>query len=127
MTPTIRILLIEDDSGHARLIQEMVKDACGASCVFERSARLADGLSAGLVSGPNIILLDLSLPDCFGVETLERVISTLPNVPVLVLSSNDDAQVADKMRQAGARGYLVKGQFDSDVLARAIRSALQVP
>ena len=118
---SFRILLIEDDNGHARLIQELLKETDDFSFVLERAARLADGVHLALGADWSIVLLDLSLPDGFGRDTYHQLVKAVPKIPVLVLSSNDDRAVAEELLGAGARGYLVKGKFDGRTLAAAIQ------
>jgi PAS domain S-box-containing protein len=69
--------------------------------------------------------LDLSLPDCQGFETFERLLSHGRNLPVLVLSGVDDELLALRMVHAGAQDYLVKGKFDAAMLARTMRYAIE--
>ena len=121
MVVPLRILLIEDDNGHARLIQELLKEADDFPFVLQRAARLADGVHLALGADWSIVLLDLSLPDGFGRNTFHQLVKAAPKVPVLVLSSNDDRAVAEELMGAGARGYLVKGKFDGRTLAAAIQ------
>jgi DNA-binding NarL/FixJ family response regulator len=121
MAAPVRILLIEDDNGHARLIQELLKEAEGFAFVLERSARLSEGVRLAASASWSIVLLDLSLPDGFGRDTYHQLATAAPGMPVLVLSSNDDQSVAEELLGAGARGYLVKGKFDGGMLAAAIQ------
>lgn len=125
MSKLLRILLIEDDPGHARLIQEMLKETKSLSFVLQWAARLSDGLASAQSGKIDLVLLDLSLPDGFGADTFHRVTERLPNVPIVILSSNDDAQVAQQLCGAGACAYLVKGQFDPDSLGQAIGAAVR--
>jgi signal transduction histidine kinase len=73
--------------------------------------------------GADVILLDLSLPDAHGLESVTRTLAFAPQVPIVVLTGLDDESAALAAVQAGAQDYLVKGQVESGVLARAIRYA----
>jgi len=88
-----------------------------------------DRLSAGLESisqqEPAVVLLDLNLPDSRGAETFRRVLNKAPGVPVVVLSGQDDEELATKAVHQGVQDYLVKGNFDARQLARAMRYAVE--
>ncbi|TMA11997.1 MAG: GAF domain-containing protein, partial [Deltaproteobacteria bacterium] len=71
------------------------------------------------------ILLDLSLPDGQGMDTITRVREGSPGLPIVVLTGLDDEEVAIKAVRAGAQDYLVKGQVDGSLLARAMRYAIE--
>ena len=121
----ITVLLIEDNPGDARLIGEMLA-AQGAgrfdlSCVgrlTEAAERLAEG-------DIDLVLLDLSLPDSEGLDTLATVQEHAPHVAVVVLTGTEDETLGLEAVQQGAQDYLVKGQVDSAVLARAARYAIE--
>jgi signal transduction histidine kinase len=72
-----------------------------------------------------VLLLDLSLPDAHGLDTVERASEAAPDVPIIVLTGLDDQTVALQAVQAGAQDYLVKGQFDATLLTRSIRYAME--
>jgi signal transduction histidine kinase len=72
-----------------------------------------------------VVLLDLSLNETQGIETIRAVHDRVPGVPVVVLTgSNDDALAAEAL-QAGAQDYLVKGQVDRNLLARSLQYAVE--
>ena len=124
MVDAITILLVEDDNGHARLIQEILKEERSLHFRLEHVARLNEALGRASSLAWDVVLLDLSLPDGFGKESYEKLVSLLPSTPIIVLSSNDDAMVANELLHAGAKGYLVKGKFEGLELATAIRRAV---
>ena len=122
--PPVRILLVEDNPGDARLIRETLRDA---SLRFElaHAARLDEALEAVHARALDVVLLDLSLPDAHGMETVERMLAAAPALPIIVLTGLADETVAVHAVQAGAQDYLVKGTVDGDTLARAIRYAIE--
>ncbi len=126
----IRVLLIEDDPDDVLLIQEMLvgEDGCRLASPGFELAR-ADRLSAGLerLSGQefDVALLDLSLPDSQGLDTFVRAHEKAPGVPIIVLTGMDDQTMAAGAVHAGAQDYLVKGQVEGHLLARAIRYAIE--
>ena len=118
------VLLIEDNPGDADLVRLRLvesKSDVDISCV----SRLADGLQAMSASKPSVVLLDLNLPDSRGAETFRKVLNKVPDVPVVVLSGQDDEDLAVKAVHQGVQDYLVKGAFDSKQLSRALRYAVE--
>ncbi|MGQ9627821.1 MAG: PAS domain-containing protein [Anaerolineae bacterium] len=122
---TIKVLLVEDNLGDARLLQEMLAEVRGFSFDLKCADRLSLGLEQLAEGGIDLLLLDLSLPDSRGLEAFARVKAQAPKVPIIVLSGLDDEALAVKAVQEGAQDYLVKGQIDSNLLARAIRYAIE--
>jgi DNA-binding NarL/FixJ family response regulator len=87
--------------------------------------RLSDGLAALSNEMPSLVLLDLNLPDSHGAETFRRVLEKAPNVPVVVLSGQDDEALAIKAVHQGVQDYLIKGDITSKHLERALRYAVE--
>ncbi|MDH7485259.1 MAG: response regulator [Anaerolineae bacterium] len=121
----IRVLLVEDNPGDARLIREMLSEVREVTFDVQRADRLSASLERLAEGGIDVVLLDLSLPDSQGLETFARVYAQAPEVPVVLLTGLDDADLAVRAVREGAQDYLVKGQLDSGLLARAIRYAIE--
>jgi len=121
----INILLIEDSPADARLLRELVARAEGAEFDVECADRLSKGLERLAQGGIDVALVDLSLPDSWGLDTFARAHAQAPDVPIVVLTGFDDKVIAIRAMQEGAQDYLVKGEVDSRALERAIRGALQ--
>ena len=121
----LKVLLIKDNPGDVRLIRQMLVEA--KDIVFHLES--ADSLSAGMEhlteAWVDLILLDLSLPDSYGIETFHKVYAQASGVPIVVLSGSDDEDLAMNAVQAWAQDYLVKGQVDGHLLARAIQYAIE--
>ncbi len=118
------VLVIEDNPGDADLVRLRLvegKSAVNVSCVN----RLADGLASLAEQSPSVILLDLNLPDSQGADTFRRVLEKAPNIPVVILSGQDDQELAMKALHQGVQDYLVKGAFSSSGLDRAMRYAVE--
>jgi serine phosphatase RsbU (regulator of sigma subunit) len=122
---TVRILLIEDNPGTARLIRESLSEAPGAAFELQHADRLQAGLKILAQGGIDLILLDLSLPESWGINTLLKVREAAPAVPVIVLTGLDDETDAVTAVQEGAQDYLVKGQVTGSLLVRSIRYAIE--
>ena len=118
------VLLIEDNEDDALLIREALARQTGELSAVEWADRLETGL-AHLARRPvDAVLVDLSLPDSQGLETVDRVRKQLSDAPVVVLTGLDDEAVAELALRHGAQDYLVKGRLTGDALIRAIRYAV---
>jgi two-component system cell cycle sensor histidine kinase/response regulator CckA len=121
----IRVLLIEDNPGDARLIREMLVEAKAARFDLECADRLSSGLERLAEGDIDVVLLDLGLPDSQGLDTLGKMLTEPPEVPIIViLTGLDDEALAVQAVRAGAQDYLVKGQVDSNLLVRSMRYAI---
>ena len=121
----IQVLLIEDNAGDARLIRELLSEAKATTFNLEHMDRLSTGLARLAQGGVDAVLLDLSLPDSQGLETLEALRFQQPEVPVLVLTGLDDERTGLNAVRRGAQEYLVKGRTDAALLIRAISYAVE--
>jgi PAS domain S-box-containing protein len=121
----IKVLLIEDNPGDARLIREMLAEERGATFDLERADRLSTGLERLAKGEIDVVLLDLSLPDSRALDTFTRVHAQAPEVPIVVLTSLDDEELAVKAVRKGAQDYLVKGHVDEYLLTHAIRYGIE--
>lgn len=121
---TQRILLVEDNPGDARLIRELLVDEIGRTGFdMQVTESLEDALAALGVALPDVVFLDLSLPDSFGLETLYRLQSRAPTLPVIVLTGNEDQQLALSAVKAGAQDYLVKNDLSGRLLVKTMKYA----
>ncbi|MBI4563135.1 MAG: GGDEF domain-containing response regulator [Planctomycetes bacterium] len=121
----IRVLLIEDNPGDARLVQEYLAEAPRAEFSFDTADRLGEGLSLLSRNEYDVVLLDLSLPDARGMDTFIMLRNQGAPVPVVVLTGLDDESLGLKAMKEGAQDYLVKGQVSTHSLARSIRYAIE--
>jgi diguanylate cyclase (GGDEF)-like protein len=120
-----KVLLIEDNPGDARLIREMIAADPGAPFHIHCAERLALGLQHLSAGGTGLVLLDLSLPDSFGLETFAKVYAHSPTVPIIVLTGNDDQTMALSAVKGGAQDYLVKGKLDRELLVRSMQYSIE--
>jgi signal transduction histidine kinase len=119
-----RILLIEDNPGDVDLVRlRLLESQPGlkVDCV----PRLSDALASLDREAPALVLLDLNLPDSRGADTFRKIRERAPNVPVVVLSSQDDEALAMKAVNHGVQDYLIKGDFTSRRLEQAMRYAVE--
>jgi signal transduction histidine kinase/DNA-binding NarL/FixJ family response regulator len=121
-----RVLLVEDHAGDADLVRLALEEwAETGAFEVDHVPRLATALArvAGSTA-PDVILLDLSLPDAFGLDGLRRLKEAAPDVPVVVLTGSANREIAASAIQAGAQDYLVKGA-DAVLVPRALRYAIE--
>ncbi|WP_114418625.1 GGDEF domain-containing response regulator [Marinospirillum perlucidum] len=123
--PNLNVLLIEDDPDEAFLIdwqlQEKTQDAFEVRTAT--SLKEADSLCRAKAFLPEVILLDLNLPDSTGAETVSRCRGYFRDVPIVVLTGLDDVEAANIALESGAEDYLTKG-VEAWILRKAVRYAL---
>ena len=126
MNYAANVLLVEDNPGDARLIQEMLEEGNHDHFRLWRKAdRLSSGLDYVAQGDIGMVLLDLSLPDSLGLETFSTMFAQAPQVPIIVLTGTDDEVLALSAVKTGAQDYLVKGHVDASLLKRAMRYAME--
>lgn len=121
----INVLLIEDNDVDARLTQDLLAEWSVEEFHITHVKTLAEGLTRLGQTRFDAILLDLSLPDAFGLPTVRQVHATNPAIPLVVLSGVSDQTLALQAVQQGAQDYLVKGQGHPELLARSVRYAIE--
>jgi signal transduction histidine kinase/CheY-like chemotaxis protein len=117
----MRVLLVEDNDDDVLLIREALSET---TVKIERAERLSAALEQLAKGGLDVVLLDLSLPDAHGLETIGRMRRQAPGVPIVVLTGLNDEEAAVKAVEEGAQDYLIKGQVDGHLLARSLRYAI---
>ncbi|HTH15231.1 MAG TPA: EAL domain-containing protein [Magnetospirillum sp.] len=119
------VLVVEDNPGDARLVELFLLEETSDPFRILKAGTLADGLAQLASEHVDVVLLDLSLPDSFGLATLARLKAEWPLVPVVVLTGTNDEMLAVQALRQGAQDYLVKGAGDSDLVRRAVRYAIE--
>lgn len=120
------LLLVEDNPLHLRLVKSMLADIWPPNEVAEvRHARsLEEAIDEVNRQPPACVLLDLILPDSDGMDSLDGVRAADPFVPIVILSSHEDAEMARKAITRGAQDYLVKGAVSPEDLERSVAFAM---
>jgi signal transduction histidine kinase len=119
-----RVLLIEDNPGDADLVRLRLVEG-NSTVEVDCVERLADGMASLRQHPPSVVLLDLNLPDSHGAETFRTVMAQAPDVPVVILSGQDDEALALKAVHQGVQDYLIKSDITSKQLERAMRYAVE--
>lgn len=121
----LHILLIEDNFIQAELIKDMIETVIDRPVILTHESYLKNGLHSLENIQYDIVLLDLRLPDNDDLSSIEKVKQKAPTIPIIVLSSTQDREIAVEAVRRGAQDYLYKGQFDSELLGRSIRYAIE--
>ncbi|MCX6922864.1 MAG: response regulator transcription factor [Verrucomicrobia bacterium] len=118
-----KVAIVEDDAAFRRLLEQFINEAPGYQCVcscdcaetaLKRIPRLM----------PDVVLMDIHLPNLSGIECTAQLKQLAPQVPIIMLTVNADAERVFKALQAGARGYLLKRTAPEKLLP-AIQEVLQ--
>jgi diguanylate cyclase (GGDEF)-like protein len=125
MNGSYDVLLIEDNPGDARLLQEMLAEEPTAPFRLRCADRLSRAMEVLSSHKIELLLLDLSLPDSQGLETFAAVYAHSPKVPIIVLTGNDDDALALSAVKAGAQDYLYKGRLDRELLLRSMHYSIE--
>src|SRR5438067_2454287 len=121
----ISVLLVEDHPGDARLLREFLAETSSAQLRVVEVAQLSEAFKRLGLEPFDVILLDLSLPDTHGLETLAKVHEQVPEVPIVILTGLADEELSLQAMQVGAQDYLIKGQVNSSLLVRSLRYAIE--
>ena len=124
----IRVLLVEDDSDDAFMLEDTLRDFPAAHLELCRVERLQDGLRRLRDESFDVALVDLNLPDSHGLDTFLELHRQAPQLPVVVLTGVNDENMAVNAVHGGAQDYLVKGQHeaaDAGMLVLRIRYAIE--
>ena len=121
----IRLLLVEDNAGDARLIQEVLADAKRVRFTLTRASRLSEALEKVASETFDAALLDLTLPDGRGLESFHRLHEAAPGLPIVIMTGLDGEDAGVAAVKEGAQDYLVKGEPASEALVRSIRHAIE--
>ena len=119
------ILFIEDSPLTVSMMRNALTESGGASLKLESSGALAEGFERLRAGGIDLVLLDLALPDSSGFDTFERTLEAAPDIPIVVLTGDNDQATAIKAVRAGAQDYLIKGEISAAGLVRVIRYGIE--
>lgn len=131
----IRILLIEDNCGDVNLVHEILADVTDADIELTRVSRLSDGIKRLKAGGIDIVLLDVSLHDAQGLDTVTQTHDAAPDVPIVVLTGYQNEELALNAVRQGVQDcltkdqlpvqdYVTKARIPSRGLMRAMRHAI---
>ena len=120
-----KVLLVEDIESEAKLVMKHLKRVSGWRFSVDHCDRLEAGVQRAAEQHYDVILLDLNLPDCAGIEVCQRMHKAVPHTPVVVLTNQNSEELGTKAMREGAQDYLIKREVDGPTLGRAIRYAIE--
>ena len=116
----LNVLLVEDQPGDAMLVSIALRECVSTEFLVTHVATLAEALQKLAAQGFDVVLLDLSLPDSSGLDTVTKLLTVVPTMPVVVMTGLDDPTLASKALEVGAQDYLVKSDDPGRTMERAI-------
>ncbi len=120
----MKILLVEDNPVDRMFVAKSLRQVDGFDYELVLCESLASALEHLVSSQFDVILLDLWLPDCEGLETCRRIVAVAHNIPVIVMTATDNRALAAEAMRSGAQDYLVKGAFPGSAIARVLQYAI---
>lgn len=121
----LEILLVEDNTGDARLVEAHLEDGLNAEFALRRVTRLEEAARQLDDRRSDLVLLDLNLPDASDLDAVHGIQSVYDDGPVVVLTGLDDEDTALRALRQGVQDYLVKDRMNPDTLRRVIRYSLE--
>lgn len=118
-----RVLVVDDEPAVGATLRDVLVEL---GYIVKLAVRGAEALQLVPVFEPDVVLLDLQMPEMSGVEVLDHLRRDRPTLRVVILTGNEDVEVARATLRAGAFDYLSK-PFSIDVLARVVAAAVALP
>jgi DNA-binding NarL/FixJ family response regulator len=119
-----KILVVDDNSIDKTLIEERLKEDTQNKFDLAHSFSMKETFSMLAKINFDVVLLDLGLPDSIGYDTFAKFHASFPDMPVIVISGYEDSDMAQKLMDNGAHGYLIKGKYNSESLWETIKLAI---
>src|ERR1700712_3260833 len=121
----LNILVVEDNPSDFVLFEEYLKRTGLSANPLMHANRMKEALTLLETNNPDLIFIDLALPDSDGIESFNSINKAAPNLSIIVLSGLADKQIALNTILLGAQDYLVKGSFDETLLAKSIEYSIE--
>lgn len=125
MHSKLSILIIEDNPGDARLVQEHIKEHSTKEQNMTHVETLQLALEQLDENTFDVALLDLGLPDATDLSSLIELVKLHKDLPIVVISGNDDSTMGEKAVEQGAQNYITKSELTGPLLARMIPYAIR--
>ena len=121
----LNVLVLEHDPEGLQDLRASLQTAEHPPVEVEHVRELSDAMARLSEGGIDVVLMDLDLPDSQGVVSFERLYAFAPDVPIVVLTDDDDEDVALATVQGGAQDYLVRDEVGAPVVVRSLRYAVE--
>ena len=125
MSERLHVLIVEDNPADADMMRIAMPETGPIRFHSESVARLSDALARLATGGIDIVLTDLGLPDSQGLATFRKLRQAAPGLAIIVLTGNDDQEMAVAAVREGAQDFLIKGQISGNMIVRAVRYAIE--
>lgn len=124
-TTDAKLLIVEDNEADALYIQELLSEDSRANFKFLRASRLEEAVKLCRKEQPDIVLLDLRLPDSDGIDTLTSFRRKAHDGVIIVLTGLENEELGFEALKRGAQDYIIKNRLSTEILSRAIRYAVE--
>jgi len=124
-TAITKILLVEDNPGDKRLVQEAFREIADLQSEIVHCQTVRQALESLAGGRPDVALIDLGLPDAQGLEAVRRIHDAAPEVPIVVLTMLNDESLGMQALKEGAQDYLIKTHIDWRTIWRALTYAIE--
>jgi CheY-like chemotaxis protein len=125
MRENMKILLIEDNPGDAYLIEEHLEEFANFSYELKTAATLREALCVLSKEHLDLILLDLELPDSYGIKTFFSIHNKKPHIPIIILTGLNNKTIESYAVKEGAYDFLVKGKTEGRLLESIIQCSIE--
>lgn len=122
---TVDILIVEDDPVDRKALLRALAGSSLGNVKTRQAASLAEAITSFEAHRPDVVLLDLGLPDSSGLESLASLATWVEDIPIVILTGHEDEKTAILAMQRGVQDYLTKDNITSSVLSRVIRYAIE--
>ncbi len=121
----VNVFMIEDDKYYCEYVRRLLASRKQPQFEVQRASDMAEAQRYLKDETPDVVLLDLNLPDSHGLESLSRAREFADGCPIIILTSSDNEQLGLQSVSLGAQDYLVKQHIGNESLVRSIRYAIQ--
>jgi DNA-binding NarL/FixJ family response regulator len=119
---SLRVLVVDDHPAFRRALTSALRMVADIEVAGEAGGGMAACEEADHLE-PDVILMDLSMPDLSGIDAMKKIHETRPDLPIVILTAHADAGVEREAREAGAVGFLAKGTGLQDLVVTLQRAA----
>jgi len=125
MKQRITVLIVEDSLDDFYLLEETLSTAEDIEVVLRHVSRLEEAVAAAAEGGVDVAIIDLALPDSFGLDTFDVFHRHHPLIPTIIMTGAMDREMALEAVRRGAQDYLFKGENTSRAVIHSIRYAIE--
>ncbi|MFM9860932.1 EAL domain-containing protein [Pseudoxanthobacter sp. M-2] len=120
-----RVLIVSADAETSRSLRELLADQKADPFSVETSGNLSAAITSLGSGDPDVVVADLHMPGCQGIEAFDRLFSAAPHTPIVVICRDEEVGLADLAVQNGAQGFFFKRDFQSSLTAQMLRNVIK--